>query len=178
MQNIYLIGMMGAGKTTTAFALTGLLNKKNPSIQFVDIDKEIQYREKLSINDIFQKKGESYFREQEKIVLEEVSNQNSVIVATSGGIVLNPENVKKINDTGRVYYLAANEETLWKRVQDKKDRPLLLTENPVVVFSDIYKQRLSYYENSGGIKISTEGCTPQEVASKILHDLNKHLDKS
>ena len=164
MENIYLIGMMGAGKTTTGEALAALA----AGVNFVDIDQKIQDQTKLSINEIFEKRGEEFFRQQEKQILVEISRQSNLVVATSGGIVLTRENVERMKETGEIVYLSASPGTLWERVQDKKDRPLLQTDDPAAILHGLYRQRLPLYESAATVTINTDHRTPEEVAEEIF----------
>lgn len=163
MHNIYLIGMMGSGKTSTGKALAKLIG-----IAFADLDEEIEHQTHLSVNEIFSKKGEPYFRTQEKKILNETAKQNNLVVATGGGIVLDPENVEKMKKTGRIIYLSASFETLWNRVQHKMDRPLLAVKDPKATLHQLFQIRSPLYENSTEERIETDGLTPEAVAKKIF----------
>ena len=154
---------MGAGKTATGKALADLVR-----MGFLDLDEEIESETHLSINEIFQKRGEPFFRAEEKRILCRVTRQTNTIVATGGGIVLDPENVKRMKETGRVIYLAASFESLWNRVRDKKDRPLLRVTDPQGMFYQLFQVRRPLYESSASGKIDTEGLSPEEVAQKIV----------
>lgn len=155
--------MMGAGKSSTGKAISALTGLK-----FIDLDAEIESQTHLTINEIFQKKGESFFRSEERRILNAVVNQTHSVVATGGGIVLNPQNVEKMQASGKIVYLAASLETLWERVQHKKDRPLLSVPNPQAVFSRLYQERSSLYESSCYGKIDTDGLSPEATAKKVV----------
>lgn len=164
MKNVYLIGMMGAGKTVTAKALAQQTGRS-----FVDIDQVIQKNTNMTINEIFQKKNEDFFRQEEKKALEEVSKGQNLIVATSGGVVLDSSNIDKMKQTGEVVYLEASLDTLWNRVQNKKDRPLLHTEDPRLKLNEIFTQRQSLYLlASNGMIIKTDGLSPKDAANEIF----------
>ena len=163
MRNIYLIGMMGSGKTSTGRALAALTRMK-----FLDLDEEIESQTHLTINEIFKKKGEPFFRTEEKRILTQASRQSEVIVATGGGVVLHSENIEKMQATGRILYLAASFETLWKRVKDKTDRPLLSVSDPKGVLFRLFQERVPLYESACHEKVSTDGLSPEAVAEKIF----------
>lgn len=164
MRNIYLIGMMGSGKTTTGKALAILTSKK-----FFDLDSEIETRNRLTINEIFSKKGEPFFRAEEKKILSEASELSDTVVATGGGVVLDKDNVARMKATGEIVYLEATLDTLWERVQHKKDRPLLYTADPMASLSGIYEKRKPLYkEASGGKVVTTDSLSPEVVAKKIF----------
>ncbi|GEM_PF-4656067 len=160
---------MGVGKTVTGQELAKLTGK-----EFVDIDQRIQANTRMSINKIFQERKEPYFREEEKKVLKDIVQQSGLIVATSGGVVLDSENREEMNKTGYIVYLVASPETLWVRVQDKTDRPLLQVSAPKDTLFSIYSQRQHLYEatiGQEGIKINTEGQKPENVAQEIIKKL-------
>ena len=163
MENIYLIGMMGAGKTATGKALAKLTR-----MTFIDLDEEIEAETHQSINQIFKEKGEAFFRTHERKVLEKTSKGIHQVVATGGGIVLEPRNIEKMNQTGRIIFLAASFEMLWSRVQEKKDRPLLAAPDPKSVLFQIFQVRSPLYESATEWKIMTDGMTPEAVAKKIV----------
>lgn len=162
MGNIYLVGMMGAGKTATGKELARLAR-----MDFVDLDELIQNETHLGINEIFQKKGEAFFRAEEKRLLAQAAEETHSVVATGGGIVLNPENVEKMKQSGRVIYLAASFETLWARVKDKKDRPLLAVPDPKATFFRLFQERWPLYEASSEGAVPTDRLSPEAVAKKI-----------
>ena len=168
MYNIYLIGMMGAGKTATGKVLASLAQ-----IKFLDLDEEIESQNHLSINEIFQKKGEPFFRAEEKRILNEAAQQTDAIVATGGGIVLNPQNIEKMAASGKIIYLAASFDSLWERVRDKKNRPLLSVADPKTVFFRLFQERHPLYESACHGRIETEGCTVEAVAKKIFEQYLK-----
>jgi shikimate kinase len=168
MQNIYLIGMMGSGKTVTGKALAGLLK-----MDFSDLDEEIQNETRLSINEIFQKKGESFFRAEEKKILFCVSREKNTVVATGGGVILDSENVGKMKESGRVVYLLASFETLWERVREKRDRPLLRAVDPRATFMQLFQERKPLYESACDTRIPTDGLTAEAVAKNIAEKFLK-----
>lgn len=163
MQNIYLIGMMGAGKTATGKALAHLAR-----MEFLDLDEEIESQTRLSVNEIFRKRGEPHFRAEEKRVLNWTVGRKNTVVATGGGVVLDPSNVEKMGQTGQIIYLAASFETLWERVKDKRDRPLLAVSDPKATFYRLFQARRPLYESSCSGKIETEELSPEAVARKIV----------
>ena len=160
--NVYLIGMMGSGKTVTGQALAGLLD-----YAFVDLDAEIQTKEGRSIPEIFAGSGESYFRDIESSVLEHFSKQDEQVIATGGGIVLREENVRRMKKTGKVVLLKASAESLWQRVRYSKDRPLLNQPDPFGALRQILSDRGMYYENACHFSLLTDGKIAEDVATEI-----------
>lgn len=160
--NIYLIGMMGSGKTATGKVLADLLG-----YAFVDLDAEIQTKEGRPIPEIFSGSGEPYFRDVESSVLEYFSKQSEQVIATGGGIVLREENVRRMKKTGKVVLLKASAESLWQRVRYSKDRPLLNKPDPFGALQQILSDRGSFYENACHFSILTDGKIADDVANEI-----------
>jgi shikimate kinase len=168
--NIYLIGMMGSGKTVTGKALASLLGDA-----FVDLDAEIQGREGRSIAEIFAGSGEAYFRDVESSVLEQVASKKRQVVATGGGIVLREQNARRMRETGRVVLLKASAESLWQRVRHSKDRPLLEKPDPFGVLKQILSDRESLYENACHFYVLTDGKIAEDVAGEIRNMLRSRV---
>lgn len=166
MKNIFLIGMMGSGKTVTGAALAEGLGAK-----FVDLDVEIEKAAGMSINDIFEMHGEPYFRGLEREALKRAARVPGQVIATGGGIVLAVENVIAMKDSGVVVYLRTPLEVLEKRLAEKKDRPLLNRPNPREVLAKIFHARRESYESSFDYAVSTEGKTAKDVAKAIIAQL-------
>ena len=167
--NVYLIGMMGSGKTVTGKALAGLLG-----YSFVDLDAAIQTKEGRSIPDIFASSGEPYFRDVEASVLEAISKQSKQAVATGGGIVLREENVRRMKESGKVVLLKASAEALWQRVRHSKDRPLLNKPDPLGALKQILSDREGFYEHACHFSVATDGKIADDVASEIQQMLRAH----
>ncbi len=163
MKNVYLIGMMGSGKTTTGRALAKLL-----SIPFVDLDEKIVEKAGRSINEIFKTKGEHYFRELEMEVLIKVSSSSNQVIATGGGIVISPANRMTMKTTGLVIYLKTSVDVLWERVKEKKDRPLLATQNPKQTFLELFQSRTPLYMEISDKFFLTDKKASEAVAQEIF----------
>jgi shikimate kinase len=164
--NIYLIGMMGSGKTVTGKALAERLG-----YTFVDLDAEIQVKEGRSIAEIFEGSGEPYFRDGETSVLELFSKQDKQVIATGGGIVLREANVRRMKETGTVVLLGASVESLWQRVRYSKDRPLLNKPDPLGALRKILSDRGTFYSKACHFSVMTDGKKAEEVANEILEML-------
>jgi len=117
--NIILTGYMGTGKTSVANELNKLLCH-----EIMDTDDLVVKREKRSINDIFAKDGEQYFRKIESEIIEEVSKLNNVIISTGGGVVLNKQNIQNLKKNGVVFCLTATPEKIFERLKKDDTRPL------------------------------------------------------
>lgn len=167
MRNIYLVGMMGSGKSETARALAEIL-----SMKAVDLDDLIVQEERRSINEIFEENGEAYFREVEAKILRHVSVKKNQVIATGGGTVLREDNRHVLLQTGKVIYLKTTLEMLWERLKGMKDRPLLKSADPKIVLERIFEERRPYYECFEDW-VDTDMKTPEDVAREIAEMLEE-----
>lgn len=165
-QNIYLIGMMGSGKSVTGKALAVMLG-----YAFVDLDSEIEKQEKRKISEIFARSGEPYFRDVESAVLEPWSKQRHCVFAAGGGIILRDKNVQCMRETGKIILLKASAETLWQRLRYSKDRPLLNKPDPLAALRQILSDRELFYEKACHFVVTTDGKLVGEVAREIYNTL-------
>ena len=164
-RNIFLVGMMGSGKSKTGPDLAKMIN-----YAFVDTDEVIEKASKLSISDIFEKDGEKLFRDLEKQVLKEISQHHSLVIATGGGLVTVPENWGILHQ-GIVIWLDLDLQRSIKRIEiDNKKRPLLDRDDLSQTFSQIYESRKPMYLESD-LRIEVEEQSPYEVASLIAEQL-------
>ena len=160
----YLIGMMGSGKSSVGKLLA---NKLQFSI--IDIDKEIEKNEKLSIKEIFEEKGENYFREIESKYL--LRKRNSAVVSCGGGIVLNKKNREFLRTNGYTIYLKSSIPTLEKRLLNKNSRPLLNNDNLKETLINIYSKRKTLYTSAANTTIITDRRSVKEVCELIIKKL-------
>ena len=164
-RNIFLIGMMGSGKSQTGPVLAKMIN-----YAFVDTDDVIEKASKQSISSIFEKDGEKVFRDVEKKVLKEISQHHSLVIATGGGLVTLPENWGILHQ-GIVIWLDLDLRRSVKRLEsDQKRRPLLLGDNLAENFSQIYESRKPIYLESD-LRIEVEDQSPYEVATMVAEHL-------
>jgi len=164
-RNIFLIGMMGSGKSKTGPDLAKIIN-----YAFVDTDDVIEKASKQSIADIFEKDGETVFRDLEKQVLKEISQHHSLVIATGGGLVTIPENWGILHQ-GIVIWLDLDLKRSIKRIEsDDKKRPLLNDDDLSQTFSQIYESRKPIYLESD-LRIEVEDQSPYEVATMIAEHL-------
>ena len=164
-RNIFLIGMMGSGKSQTGPNLAKLLN-----YAFVDTDEVIEKASKQSISTIFEKEGEAAFRDIEKQVLKEISQHHSLVIATGGGLITLPENWGILHQ-GIVIWLDLDVKRSIKRLEsDHQKRPLLIKDDLFKTFSQIYENRKPMYAESD-LRIIVEEQTPYEVATMIAERL-------
>lgn len=167
--NISLIGMMGSGKTTIAKKLALLM----PDFTLVDIDSLIVKSENCSINEIFEKQGESAFRKIESKLLNQVLNCDNQIISTGGGVIKSDENISVLKQNSITFYLKADEDTLFERVKNNKERPLLNDCDMQERIKLLLAERKSQYEKAH-ITIDTTSKTPDIIANEIVEELKKH----
>jgi shikimate kinase len=162
MNNIYLVGFMGTGKTHIGKELA-----KKKKWRFIDLDDLIEFREKRRIGEIFAKDGEPYFRRAEKAALKEVAGESKFVVACGGGVVIDPANIKIMKNTGTVICLAASADSILKRTAGLTHRPLLNVANPKKQIELLLKMRAPYYARADKA-VNTTKLTPRQVVGRIL----------
>ncbi len=161
--NIVLTGMMGCGKTTVGKALV----KSLKDYIFVDLDEVIVDLEGISIPDIFDKKGEDYFRTLEEQLVEEFCEEENLILSLGGGAFESKKNREKLLNTGKVIYLKSSVDRLFERVKNDTNRPLLKCENPKGKLEKLLALREPNYLKSHYI-VETDNKTIDEIANEIL----------
>jgi shikimate kinase len=148
--NIFLVGLMGAGKTTVGRLLARQLGKT-----FIDSDQEIEARTGVRIPVIFEIEGEAGFRKREESVIEELTGQSNIVLGTGGGAVLSAANRALLKSRGMVVYLRGSPEQLFERTRHDKNRPLLQTEDPLARLKALYAQRDPLYRESADLVVDT-----------------------
>ncbi|WP_050638738.1 MULTISPECIES: shikimate kinase [Clostridia] len=164
--NIVLIGFMGAGKSTVSDYLSTMF-----AMRIVEMDQVIAEREEMSIPDIFATYGEEYFREQETKLLIELQDKKNTIISCGGGAALRAENVTEMKKNGRVVLLTASPETVYERVKDSDDRPVLKENNNVEFIADLMENRREKYEAAADIVIQTDNKTVLQVCEELITKL-------
>ncbi len=158
MGHIWLIGMMGSGKTTTGVLAAQILDRP-----FVDTDDVVMAKTERTITELF-KESETTFREAESIVIAETAAHTDSVVATGGGSVLLQENVDIMERSGTIVLLEADEETIAQRAEVAADRPLLSDEHAI---RRILAERTEAYRLVARYTVSTIGRAPSEVAEEV-----------
>ncbi|MDI6786509.1 MAG: shikimate kinase [bacterium] len=169
MKNIVLFGFMGTGKSSIGKILAERLD-----MSFLEMDEIIEKENKMTISDIFEKYGEAYFRELEKDLIERISKNNSCVISTGGGVVLNEENVELLQKNGILISLMAKEEVIYKRVKNETHRPLLKTKNGLQKIREILNHRRPFYEKAG-FCIDTSNMSKNEVVEKIIEYAERQI---
>lgn len=156
MRKVYLVGYMGSGKSAIGKRLSYFLR-----MPYYDMDKEIVRREKMTIPEIFEQKGESYFRKVETDFLRNFRDE-FCIISTGGGVAVNPENRKIMRETGLVLFLDATFPDIWKRIHKDKNRPIVQRSSKQEL-EDLFYQRRKYYKNAAHINVRTEGRSLRQI---------------
>lgn len=168
MQNLIIVGPMGAGKSTI-----GRLLAKELRLDFKDSDREIEVRTGANIPWIFDVEGEQGFRDREQAVLADLCQEQGLVIATGGGAVMRPENRQALRAGGRVIYLHTSVEQQLARTARDRNRPLLRTANPGQVLSDLLAIRDPLYREIADLIIETDERPPRLVVLEILARLKE-----
>tara|TARA_B100001741_G_scaffold94212_1_gene77306 strand:+ start:206 stop:712 length:507 start_codon:yes stop_codon:yes gene_type:complete len=162
--NIFLIGMMGSGKSSVGHSLS-----KHLTNTFYDLDKEVEKRFNLSIRDIFIEYGEDLFRKEENKLLKELEISSGLIVSTGGGIVLSEEN-RTILKKNKTYFLEADIEDMYERaIKRENDRPLLKGMD-ITEFKDLYMKRRDLYIESATATINVGKKSIEDLTIEIINN--------
>ena len=161
--------MMGAGKTTIGRALARKLG-----LVFADADKELVTRTGVAVATIFEIEGEAGFRKRESTLLVELAAGENAVIATGGGVVLDPENRKVMRERGTVIYLRARVESLWERTRHDSSRPLLATPDPRATLATLLEQREPLYMEVAHLVVDTGPQSPSALATRLAATLRQH----
>jgi shikimate kinase len=164
-QNIYLVGLMGAGKTTVGKALARRLGWR-----FVDSDHEVEARTGVGIPTIFEIEGEAGFRRRETQVLRDLTTLRQVVVATGGGAVLAAENRALLRDNGLVAYLDVPPDMLYERTRHDRNRPLLRVADPLARLRELHEQRSPLYREIADVVIDGVRCNASAAALVLAQE--------
>lgn len=168
-QHIFLVGPMGAGKSTIGRHLAAFLNRP-----FFDIDNEIEARTGADIQWIFDMEGEEGFRVREaKALLELIQNDTSSVIATGGGIVLREDNREVLRENGQVIYLSATKEQLYDRTRKDKSRPLLQVDNRREVIDQLVKKRDPLYRGIADLVFPAGSVPPGKLVKSLAQALTE-----
>ena len=165
---IFFVGLMGSGKTSV-----GKILAKKIGRQFFDTDQEIIRNENLNISQIFDKHGENYFRELEYKVLTKLKNNTESIISTGGGIVLKKENIDIMTDNGIIVFLNIDVKTQITRIKNKKNRPLLDSNNLKDDLKNMKNGRDKIYESIADYIVDVSETTKYKVIESIQMYLNE-----
>jgi len=166
--NIFLVGMPGAGKTTVGRHLARRLQRR-----FIDADHEVEARTGVRIPVIFDIEGEQGFRDRESKVISELAQQSDQVVATGGGAVLRPENRAALRQGGTVIYLNAAPRLLYERTRLDPNRPLLQVDDPLRKLEDLFNQRDPLYREVADIIVNSLGGSIAQLVKQVEKQLEK-----
>ena len=160
--NIALVGFMGAGKTVVARTLAQKLE-----FNLVSTDEMIIEKEGRPITEIFATSGEQYFRELEKRIVVELSQEKNLVIDCGGGIVLSQENIENLKQNGSIIYLKASADAIFERTKNQTHRPLLNVDDPKAKISELLNFREPFYEKADHV-VETSDKSVEQVVDTIL----------
>ena len=163
VRNIFLIGPMGAGKSTIGRTLA-----KELKLEFYDSDEMIEQRAGADISWIFDIEGEEGFRVREQKVIEELTQKNNIVLATGGGVIMTPENRNALAGRGTVIYLRTSLKQQYERTKRDTKRPLLQTDDLEGRLVSLEDERKPFYEELSDISFETDKLTVKAVANNII----------
>lgn len=162
-KNIFLIGFMGAGKSTIAHTL-----KEQYDMQLIEMDEQIEAEQGMKISEIFAEKGEEYFRSLETALLTGLQQQDNTVVSCGGGVPMRACNVEAMKKSGKVVYLSAQPETIYERVRHFHNRPLLEGNMNVEYITGLMNVRLPKYLAAADVTVETDGKAAEEICREII----------
>lgn len=170
-KTVVMVGMMGAGKTAVGRALAQRLR-----VPFLDSDHEIEKAANVSIPEIFERYGESFFRDKERKVIHRLLKEERGVLSTGGGAFLAEENRNIISQFGVSVCLQADLDVLWNRVRHRDTRPLLRTADPYATLKSLYENRVPLYQLAD-LSVSSDGkSTIEDMVDRVLEALRARPD--
>jgi len=163
VRNLALIGFMGSGKSCVGRMAADLLH-----FTFLDTDQVIEARAGKRISDIFAQDGERVFREWERRIVEELTRREKTVIATGGGLPIDPDNLASLKTHSLVICLWASPETIWERTRGHSHRPLLNESDPLTKIRQLLAAREPYYRQAD-VLVNTEMRSLREVVQHVLH---------
>ena len=170
--NIFLIGFMGAGKSTIARYL-----HRKYGMEWLEMDKEIERAQGMPISEIFRLKGEEYFRELETKLLLSLEKKEHTVVSCGGGVPLRSCNVEAMKKSGVIVFLTAEPETILERVKGSHDRPLLEGHKNVEYIAELLAGRQEKYEAAAELLAATDGRSAEEIGEEIYRRVGEIGEK-
>lgn len=161
--NIFLIGFMGTGKSTIARCL-----QRELQFPLVEMDERIVQEQGMAITDIFEKYGEDYFRDLESRLVLNLGMQEASVISCGGGVVIRKQNVANMKKSGKIVLLTATPETIYERVKNSSDRPILNGHMNVEYIAQLMEKRRALYEEAADIAVVTDGRTRDDICQEIL----------
>ena len=165
-QNLFLVGPMGAGKSAVGRQLARLLH-----LDFVDSDEEVESRTGVDIPFIFEKEGEAGFRRREATVIDDLSRQEGIVLATGGGAIMDPQNRNHLGARGFVVYLRTSVDQQLSRTRKGRERPLLRNDDPRAVLEALMATREPLYREIADLTVDTDSRKVRDVVNEIIDRL-------
>jgi shikimate kinase len=162
-RSIFLVGMMGAGKSTIGRLLADAIG-----FEFIDADRELEARSGVPVPTIFEIEGEAGFRRRESALLDELTLQQGVVLATGGGSVLEPLTRQRLRERGLVIYLRTSADEVHRRTRRDKNRPLLRTENPRERIAQLLAEREPLYEDVAHVTVQSAASNPKKLLQRLI----------
>lgn len=162
-QNIFLIGFMGAGKSTVARML-----RERFDMDLIEMDEQIERQEGMCISDIFAVHGEEYFRQLETGLLESLSQKENTVVSCGGGVAMRECNVEAMRKSGTIVYLSAEPETIYSRVKNSHNRPLLEGNMNTAYIAELLQKRLPHYLAAADVTVETDKKSGIAICDEII----------
>jgi shikimate kinase len=167
-RNIYLVGLMGAGKTTVGRQLAKRLARP-----FFDSDHEIVERTGVPIPTIFEIEGEEGFRRREAQTIQELTETSNIVMATGGGVVLNQDNRRRLHETGWVVYLNVPPALLFERTRHDRNRPLLHVADPLAKLEELHALRDPLYRDAAHLVVDGGRLVASGIVLHLLREFNR-----
>lgn len=171
-RNIFLVGLMGAGKTTVGRMLSHYLG-----LSFIDSDREIESRTGVSIPIIFEIEGEEGFRKREAQMIADLTALDKHVLATGGGGILREENRRNLRQNGFVVYLNVPPRVLWERTRHDRNRPLLQVENPLQKLQELFVLRDPLYQEVADFVVNERRGNVRSVVQSIIKEVNERWNR-
>lgn len=162
---LFLIGMMGAGKSTV-----GRLLARRSGFDFIDCDRELEARSGVTIATIFELEGEAGFRRREAALIDELTQRERTVLATGGGAILDEGNRQHLHERGLVIYLRATADEILRRTQKDRGRPLLQTPDRRARVTHLLAEREPLYEQTADLIVQSNAGNPNRLVAKLLDD--------
>lgn len=163
MENVFLIGFMGCGKSTVAEML-----ERRCGMHLIEMDQLIEEENQMKISDIFANKGEEYFRDLETNLIHRVCSEQGQVISCGGGVVLREENVSSMKKSGKIILLTATPETILTRVAGDETRPILKDKKSVHDIEMLMGQRKQKYEMAADFSVATDEKTVSQICEEII----------